>query len=93
MVRVEFVNDGIVCDVEKGAKLLDVARDNGSSVPFGCTNGICGTCVIKVLSKPESLSLISEREKQTLEMFGALDGKHRLACQCTVIDDVRIDNP
>lgn len=93
MVSVEFVMDDIVAEVEDGAKMVDVCKQNGSSVPFGCTNGVCGTCITKVVSGNNNLSSIGPREKQTLEMFGADDGDHRLLCQCTVHGDVTLDSP
>lgn len=93
MAKIEFVMDEVSVDVETGVKLLDVCRDVGSSIPFGCTNGVCGTCITKIIKGKENLSLMEAREKNTLEMFGALDGEHRLACQCRVNGDVTLDNP
>lgn len=94
MAKVEFVGDEIVSEVEEGSKLVDVAKESGSSLPFGCTNGVCGTCICKVVGGKENLSEMQPvPERQTLEMFGALDGEHRLACQCIVNGDVQLDNP
>lgn len=93
MVKVRFAMDDFEVEVKEGSRLVDVARDSGSSIPFGCTNGVCGTCLCKVEDGKEGLSEPSPREQQTLEMFGADDGEHRLACQCIVIGDVTLDNP
>lgn len=93
MANVEFVMDDVVAEVEDGESLIQISRDNGSSIPFGCTNGVCGTCICKVVDGHNNLSEMGAREKNTLEMFGALDGDHRLACQCKVHGDVKLDNP
>lgn len=94
MPTVEFVMDDLVFDVDEGEKLVDAARRLGSSIPFGCTNGVCGTCITKIVSGGENLgSLDAARENNTLEMFGADDGNHRLACQCVVKGNVVLDNP
>ena len=93
MAKVNFLMDSLEHDADAGEKMVDVCRDAGSSIPFGCTNGVCGTCITKVVSGMENLSEMEEHEKQTLEMFGALDGEHRLMCQCRLNGDVEVDNP
>jgi len=93
MVSVEFLSDDIIVEVPEGSKMVDVARQNGASVPFGCANGVCGTCISKIVSGNENLSQPGPREQQTLEMFGADGGEHRLLCQCIVNGDVKVDNP
>jgi ferredoxin len=93
MVKVAFEMDGIATDVQEGEKLVDVARKTGSSIPFGCTNGICGTCIVTVIQGKENLNPKDPDEEMTLEMFGADKPEHRLACQCMINGDVTIDNP
>ncbi len=93
MAKVRFEMDGIEYDAADGAKLVDVCRDAGSSIPFGCTNGICGTCIVSVKNGSENLSPKDAEEGHTLEMFGAEEPEHRLACQCVVHGDVDLDNP
>lgn len=48
-------------------------------VPFGCEEGICGTCMIDVLEGEDNLSELTEQEKDLMR-----DKKHRLACQCKI---------
>jgi ferredoxin len=48
-------------------------------VPFGCEEGICGTCMIDVLEGENNLSELTEQEKDLMR-----DRKHRLACQCKI---------
>lgn len=93
MAKIDFLMDDMTVDAADGAKMIDVCKQEGSSVPFGCSNGVCGTCITKIVSGNENLSAPTPRESQTLEMFGADDGSHRLLCQCTVHGDVKLDNP
>lgn len=48
-------------------------------VPFGCEEGICGTCMIDVLEGENNLSDLTDQEKDLMR-----DKKHRLACQCRI---------
>ena len=48
-------------------------------VPFGCKEGICGTCMIDILEGEDNLSELTEPEKNLMR-----DKKHRLACQCKI---------
>lgn len=56
-------------------------------VPFGCTDGICGTCMIDVLEGEENLTDLTEQEDDL-----GRDTTHRLACQCKIKKgNVKID--
>ncbi|MDP3758124.1 MAG: 2Fe-2S iron-sulfur cluster binding domain-containing protein [Candidatus Daviesbacteria bacterium] len=48
-------------------------------VPFSCTEGICGTCMIEIVDGQENLSELTQEEKDM-----GRDKKHRLACQCKI---------
>jgi ferredoxin len=50
-------------------------------VPFACTEGVCGTCVIEVKSGMENLSEYTQEEKDFLGDCGT----ERLACQCKIL--------
>jgi ferredoxin len=50
-------------------------------VPFACTEGVCGTCVIEVIEGKENLSDPTQEEKDFLG-DGTCD--ERLACQCKI---------
>jgi ferredoxin-NADP reductase len=39
-----------VCQVSAGSTLLDLAEKNGVQIPYGCRQGVCGTCATRVLS-------------------------------------------
>lgn len=47
---VVFMRSEKVCEVPAGSTLLEVAETNGVPIPYGCRQGVCGTCVTRVLS-------------------------------------------
>lgn len=49
-------------------------------VPMGCSEGICGMCVIEVVSGMENLNPPNDAEK---DFFGEIENE-RLACQCMI---------
>lgn len=62
-------------EINEGDALIDACEKLG--VQFGCTNGVCGTCKIEIISGSKNLSKLTEAEKE----LGA-DNKNRFACQC-----------
>lgn len=57
--------------------ILKVCEEMG--VPFGCQDGICGTCTVYILEGMENLT--EKNEKETDMDLGEWQ---RLACQCTI---------
>jgi glycine betaine catabolism B len=47
---VVFIRSEKACQVLPGSTLLDVAEQNGVQIPYGCREGLCGTCATRVLS-------------------------------------------
>ena len=90
MPKVTFQGTQQTVDVEEGADLREVTQKNGWPIPYGCENGICGTCLISIPEGQENLSSAEATEQQTLKAMGKADGAHRLACQCKVNGDVTI---
>lgn len=89
--QVTFQNTGQTAQAQDDQSLRDVAQTQGWPIPFGCENGICGTCLITIGAGKDNLNSIEETELQTLEAMGQMDGEHRLACQCRVKGDVAIE--
>ncbi len=52
-----------------------------AGVPFACTEGVCGTCVIEVVEGMEHLSPVTQEEKD----FLGEQEIERLACQCKIL--------
>ncbi|MBD3330521.1 2Fe-2S iron-sulfur cluster binding domain-containing protein [Candidatus Peregrinibacteria bacterium] len=84
MPKIKYDSSGEEVEVENGTELRDVCQKQSWDVPFGCEDGVCGTCIVKINSGEENLTPMEEKEKTTLEAMGLNDGKHRLACQCKV---------
>jgi ferredoxin-NADP reductase len=47
---VVFIHSQKVCQVSAGSTLLDAAERNEVQIPYGCRQGLCGTCATRVLS-------------------------------------------
>jgi ferredoxin len=63
--------------IKEGEKIREAVEKLG--VPFGCEDGICGTCMIDIIEGENNLSELTEQEKDLMR-----DKKHRLACQCKI---------
>lgn len=63
-------------EIPDGGKIADVCEEAG--VPFACTEGVCGTCVIEVNEGMENLSEFTQEEE---DFLGEMEHE-RLACQC-----------
>lgn len=77
-------------NVELGASIIDVCENEETSILFGCRDGACGACMIRVVENPNHLSKMEEHEKDFLETMAAREDE-RLACQCKVLGDVTIE--
>ncbi len=96
MAKVTFKNDNFSVDVPAGKNIKEVADENASSIPFGCRNGVCGTCLSTITKGKNNLKPAEENEKATLEGFGSQAPEKRLVCQCKMGDkdeEVEIENP
>ena len=90
MPKIKFLTDNIEVNANTGTPLIYVCQDNGFSLPFGCTQGNCGTCLIRI--KKGEFSDKTEKEKVTWQLLGVEDKKLRLGCQCKVIEDVEFES-
>lgn len=84
MTRVEIVNDFLAIKVPAGATIQDVAEQSGSSIPFGCRDGECGTCVINVVEGMEYLTPLNDKEKKVLSTMPDHHTNSRLSCQMKI---------
>ena len=71
MAQVTFEDDNLTVEAEPGANLKDVAEDSGAMIPFGCEQGICGTCVMQVIEgHPDHRDMcLSDDDKGLKKMF------------------------
>ncbi|HSX37902.1 MAG TPA: 2Fe-2S iron-sulfur cluster-binding protein [Chlamydiales bacterium] len=78
MARIIFEDAQEEADLPDGESIMEACETAG--VPFACTDGICGTCVIQVTEGMQNLSEFNQAEA---DFLGDLDGE-RLACQCKI---------
>jgi len=78
MPKLIFDNTGEEKELPEDSAIAECCEESG--VPFACTEGVCGTCVIEVLEGMENLSDFTQEEK---DFLGEQD-KERLACQCRI---------
>lgn len=65
-------------ELPEGSPIAEACEEAG--VPFACTEGVCGTCVIEVTEGMENLSDFTQEEEDFLGEMGC----ERLACQCKI---------
>ena len=90
MPKVTFMPVGQSFEVAAGTTILVSAVQNGLQLRHDCTEAICGTDRVKILSGKEFLSEKDENEELTLEMMnGGPDD--RLACVARIVGDVTVE--
>lgn len=78
MAKLIFEGSGEEKEIEEDHPIAEACEEAG--VPFACTEGVCGTCVIEVIEGMENLSPFTQEEKD----FLGEQGRERLACQCKI---------
>lgn len=61
-----------------------------SPILFGCRIGICGTCLVEVVSEADTLTERTENEKEFLEALLPDRKECRLACQVNINTDIKV---
>ena len=84
-----FKDIGLTVNVPVGVRVIEISEKVGSGIVYGCREGDCGTCMMKVEKGWDNLSTPSVIEDKVLK--DNLAGRHyRLACQAQVIGDVTV---
>ncbi len=78
MAKLIFVDTKEEYELPDDSSIIEPCEEAG--VPFACTEGVCGTCVIEVTEGMENLSAFNQAES---DFLGELD-RERLACQCKI---------
>jgi ferredoxin len=82
--QVTFEDIGVTFTVPAGTRLIEVSELAGAGILYGCREGDCGTCLVKIVSGAEFLAEPSALEDQILkEHFVGLNT--RLACQAQIL--------
>lgn len=74
-----FDHSGEEIDLKDGAPIAEACEEAG--VPFACTEGVCGTCVIEIKEGSDNLSDPTQEEE---DFLGEGTRRERLACQCRI---------
>lgn len=61
-----------------GTKIAEFCRKEG--VALSCNAGVCGSCKIHIVQGKDNLTSLTQEETD----FG-MDGRSRLACQCSIL--------
>ena len=81
---VTFEDINVTVTVPAGTRVIEISEKVGSGITYGCREGDCGTCMMKVDEGWNHLSEPSVLENKILSDNFA--GKHnRLACQDQVL--------
>lgn len=88
--NVTFEDIDVTVSVPAGTRIIEVSEKVGSGIIYGCREGDCGTCMMKVVDGWENLTEPSVLESKILQ--DNMAARHtRLACQAQVLGgDVRI---
>jgi len=84
MPKLIFEDSNEEVELPENSEIAEACEEQG--IPFACTEGICGTCVIQVKGN-ENLSEFTEAEEDFLGEEGNEDEEgevERLACQCRI---------
>jgi ferredoxin len=76
MAKIIFEDNQDESELPDDSPIIEACEEAG--VPFACTEGVCGTCVIEVTEGMDNLSEFNQAEA---DFLGDLD-RERLACQC-----------
>lgn len=79
MAKLIFEDTNEEFELPDGSPITEACEQVG--VPFACTEGVCGTCVIEVTEGMSNLSIFNEAES---DFLGESD-RERLACQCKIL--------
>ena len=90
MPKVTITTDKKTIDVVDGYAMIDMCEDHDTSILFGCRDGACGACMVRVLEGAKNLSPMQDNERDFPETMAA-EPNERLACQCKVYGDVKIE--
>lgn len=79
MAKLIFDHNGEEVELPDGSLIAEACEEAG--VPFACTEGVCGTCVIEVKEGMENLNAPTQEEQ---DFLGEGTCDERLACQCKI---------
>jgi ferredoxin len=92
MPKVTFIQKDVLQEVPYGMDFQKIHEIyHQLPLKFGCRQGRCAVCAIKVVCGAANLSRCGARELAVLEAKGLAGSGYRLACQCAINGDVVIE--
>jgi ferredoxin len=79
MATLVFDHNKEEVELPDNSPIAEVCEEAG--VPFACTEGVCGTCVIEIKEGKDNLS---DPTKEEEDFLGEGNRHERLACQCKI---------
>jgi ferredoxin len=70
-----------VLRINEDCELSKTVNASNSPILFGCRTGICGTCMVEIISSDQPLPKPSDDEIEVLKIFERDPSRYRLACQ------------
>ncbi|HOB62989.1 MAG TPA: 2Fe-2S iron-sulfur cluster-binding protein [Candidatus Competibacteraceae bacterium] len=87
--QLTFSDINLTVTVPAGSRVIEISEKVNSGIVYGCREGDCGTCLMKVTEGMDNLSEPSALELRILkEHFAGKD--MRLACQAQVLGDATV---
>jgi len=87
--QLTFSDINLTVNVPAGSRVIEISEKVNSGIVYGCREGDCGTCLMKVTEGMDNLSEPSALELRILkEHFAGKD--MRLACQAQVLGDATV---
>lgn len=87
--KLTFEDIGLTLTVPIGVRVIEISEKVDSGIIYGCREGDCGTCMMRVVDGWENLSTPSVIEDKILRENGA-QRHFRLACQAQILGDVTV---
>lgn len=87
---IQFILEDMDVEVPKGSAFQEIVEASGADVTFGCRNGTCGTCRIRIEEGLENISKPNREEQDFLESIEA-ESNERLGCQICILGDCKIN--
>ena len=84
--KLTFVDINVSVNVPAGTRVIEVSEKVGAGIIYGCREGDCGTCMMKIISGGQNLSEPTALEDKVLKENMAGKGM-RLGCQAQIIGE------
>ncbi|MBL7546164.1 MAG: (2Fe-2S)-binding protein [Bdellovibrionaceae bacterium] len=89
--KISFADDEFdPVELPEQANLSEYLTVQNSPILFGCRIGICGTCLVEIITEDGSLNERTENEREFLEAVYPEEKKCRLACQVNLNTNIKV---